>query len=271
VLSVAAGSPKAFDKTEIDLLAAVGRQVGIALQNARLWEEVRRREQVRGELLKRIISAQEEERRRIARELHDGIGQSLNALVFGLNTVDASLEQSPELVLGHVSRLKISASDTVKELQNIIYDLRPSLLDDLGLIRALRWYAEERLHTRGIQVVFDAPEEGRRLPSEVETTLFRIAQEAITNIYKYAQAQEVHIYLQIEPHQVQMEIVDDGVGFVPAEVLAGGNGRTGWGLLGMQERAALLGGKLVIESEPGKGTRLYVPLPLGKSEGESKG
>lgn len=262
VLSVAANSPKAFDKTEIDLLAAVGRQVGVALQNAHLWAEVRRREQVRGELLKRVISAQEEERRRIARELHDGIGQSLNALVFGLNTVGASLQQRPEQIPTQIARLKISASDTVKELQNIIYDLRPSLLDDLGLVMALRWYAQERLQARGIRVTFDVPQQGLRLPQEIETALFRIGQEAMTNIGKHAQAQHVTISLQTGPENVRLEITDDGIGFA-LNTLAGQDGRPAWGLLGMQERANLLGGELAVQSEPGQGARLIVTLPLG--------
>jgi PAS domain S-box-containing protein len=266
VLSVAAGSPKAFDKTEIDLLAAVGRQVGIALQNARLWDEVRQREQVRGELLRRVISAQEEERRRIARELHDGIGQSLNALVFGLNTVDASLQQGSDQVPDQMARLKISASDTVKELQDIIYDLRPSLLDDLGLMMALRWYAQERLEVYGVQIKFDVPQQGLRLPLEIETALFRVGQEAITNIGKHAQAQQVTISLQTEPEKVRLEIDDNGVGFELNHTLTGQGDRPAWGLLGMQERVSLLGGELSIQSEPGQGTQLCVTLPLGDDD-----
>ncbi|RMF00249.1 MAG: HAMP domain-containing protein [Chloroflexi bacterium] len=265
-LSVAAGSLKAFDEAEMALLATVGQQIGVALENARLWEEVRQREQVRGELLKRIISAQEEERRCIARELHDGIGQSLNALVFGLNTVDASLQQKSEQVPTQIARLKISASDTVKELQNIIYDLRPSLLDDLGLVMALRWYAQERLQAHGVQVTFDVPQQGPRLPQQIETALFRIGQEAMTNIGKHAQARHVTISLQIGPEDVRLEITDDGVGFA-LNALAGQDGRPAWGLLGMQERANLLGGELAIESEPGQGVRLSVTLPLGDNTG----
>lgn len=263
-LSVATASSHHFDQAEMALLAAVGQQMGVALENARLWEELRQKERVRGELLARVIRAQEEERQRIARELHDSIGQSLNALVFGLNAVATALEQTPEQVGSLVERLKVSASDTVKELQSLIYDLRPSLLDDLGLVRALHWYAQERLQAHGVEVSVDMPSEAQRLPPEVETALFRIGQEAMTNIGKYAQAQEVYISLRIEPRTVQMEIVDDGVGFAPAEVLAGKNGRQGWGLLGMQERAALLGGEMSIDSEPGQGTHLHVTLPLGE-------
>lgn len=261
-LSVATASSHHFDQAELALLAAVGQQMGVALENARLWEELHQKERVRGELLARIIRAQEEERQRIARELHDSIGQSLNALVFGLNAVATALEQTPEQVGSLVERLKVSASDTVKELQGLIYDLRPSLLDDLGLIRALRWYAQERLQTHGVEVTMDMPSEAQRLPAEVETALFRIGQEALTNVAKHAQADHVHITLRFEPTWVSMEIIDNGLGFAIPNPLTEPDGRRGWGLLGMQERAVLLGGELFIESEPGCGARLTVKLPL---------
>jgi PAS domain S-box-containing protein len=265
-LGVAAGTPQTFDEAEMALLAAVGQQIGVALENARLWEELREKEQLRGELLARIIRAQEEERQRIARELHDGIGQSLNALVFGLNALTTALHQASDMAPDLLERLRLSTSEAVRELQDIIYDLRPSVLDDLGLVRALRWYARERLESRGIHVTLDMPDDTQRLPPDVETALFRLGQEALTNIARHAQARRVNIYLQIEGEQVHMEIVDDGVGFVLSKALCSDGDRRGWGLLGMQERAALLGGELVIESEPGCGTRLQVTLPWRKED-----
>jgi len=161
-----------------------------------------------------------------------------------------------------LERLRVSTSGTVKELQDIIYDLRPSVLDDLGLIRAMRWYAEERLESRGLRVILDMPDETVRLPADVETALFRIGQEAITNIGRHARAHEVRICLEVDELQARMEISDDGVGFVPSTALAGEGSRRAWGLLGMQERAALLGGELSVASEPGCGTRMCVTLPL---------
>lgn len=262
VLSVAAEQPEVFDEAEIALLAAVGQQIGVALENARLWEELRQKERVRSELLARVIRAQEEERQRIARELHDGIGQSLNALIFGLNAVTTAMQQAPEKVPELLEQLRISTSDTVKELQHIIYDLRPSILDDLGLVRAIHWYAKERLESQGVRVLLDMPDETVRLPAEVETALFRIGQEAMTNISKHANAREVRVSLQVDPHRVRMEIADDGVGFDPNTLLGVEGHRRGWGLLGMQERAALLGGQLTIETKPGHGTCIRVVLPL---------
>jgi PAS domain S-box-containing protein len=230
-------------------------------ENARLWEELRQKEHLRSKLLARVIRAQEDERQRMARELHDGIGQSLNALVFGLNAVSTAVERTPDVAPNLLQRLKVSTSDTVKELQSIIYDLRPSLLDDLGLIEALRWYARDRLESRHIQVTLHVPDEDLRLPPEIETALFRIGQEAITNIGKHAQANQVAISLWRGEGQVYMEIMDDGIGFVAGSAV-GENGRNRWGLIGIQERAALLGGKLSIQTEPNQGTQLTVTLPL---------
>ena len=263
VLSVAAPAPQTFDEAEMALLAAVGQQIGVALENARLWEELRRKEQLRGELLARVIRAQEEERQRIARELHDGIGQSLNALVLGLNAVGTALEQAPGQVPTLVQRLRISASDTVRELQDVIYDLRPSVLDDLGLVRALRWYAQERLESQGIRVTFVAPEPLPRLSAEVETALFRIGQEALSNVCRHAAATEVVVRLRHDEHRLWMEIVDNGRGFAVEEVLRRNGARhAAWGLLGMQERATLFGGRVRIDSAPGQGTRVMVEVPL---------
>jgi PAS domain S-box-containing protein len=261
-LSVLAADAAHFRTSEIDLLAAIGQQMGVALENARLWEQLRRKEQLRGELLARIIHAQEEERQRIARELHDATGQSLNALVIGLNAVTTALERSPDSVPALLERLKVSASDTVRELQSIIYDLRPALLDDLGLIPVLRWYARERLEAQGTCVTLTVDGESGRLPAEVETALFRIGQEAITNISRHAGARHVTIQVRFEPRHVSIEVSDDGLGFAVAGALDRSQQRPGLGLLGIRERANLLGGRLSIESEPGAGTRLHVLLPL---------
>ncbi|HET9496338.1 MAG TPA: GAF domain-containing protein [Chloroflexia bacterium] len=272
VLSVASADPQHFRQAEMDLLKSVGQQMGVALENARLWDELREKEQLRGELLARSIRAQEDERQRIARELHDATGQSLNALVFGLNAASTALGQSPEATAPLLERLRVSASDTVRELQGIIYDLRPSLLDDLGLVPALRWYADERLQSRGVDVTIEMSGEATRLPSEVETALFRIAQEAVTNIGKHADARHVRIALQVEAGQVVMTVEDDGVGFTPASVLSPRerSAEGGFGLLGMQERTVLLGGTLSVSSAPGKGTRLHATIPFRPQAGDSQ-
>lgn len=270
VLSVAFPAERAFDEYNLRLLTAIGTQMGIALENARLWGELQDKERLRAELLAKAIRAQEDERRRIARELHDETGQSLNAMVFGLKAAETALADNPAQARDTLARLKSAAGDTVRELQTIIYDLRPSLLDDLGLTPALRWYAETRLQNEGMGILWNIKGAERRLPPEVETALFRIGQEAITNIAKYANASEVHIGLAFDENQVVLEIADNGVGFNIEELLSHPpeNGR-GLGLLGMRERAELLRGKFEVASTLGSGTHIRVELPIGQFTGDT--
>ncbi|MCL4458364.1 MAG: HAMP domain-containing protein [Chloroflexi bacterium] len=261
VLSVASADPEQIGEEEMLLLEAVGRQMGVALENAQLWEELEAKERVRAELLAKVIRAQEEERKRIARELHDQTGQSLNALVFGLKTAEAILERDAARAGEVVARLRSAAADSVRELQTTIYDLRPSVLDDLGLIPALRWFAESRIQANGIAVTFDLRGPERRLPADIETALFRIAQEALTNVIKHASARHVHIVLDLGPEGVRLEIADDGIGFEVTQVFAvQGESERGLGLLGMRERAELLGGRWGVESRVGQGTRVHVEI-----------
>jgi len=261
VLSIASNRLDTVGEDDVVLLEAMGRQIGVALENARLWDELRSKEKIRGELLARTMRAQEDERQRISRELHDGVGQSLNALVFGLNAVSTALSQTPDSAPELLERLNAAVSEAVKELQDIIYDLRPSLLDDLGLCRAVHWYTQERLQGRGVRVTLDVPET-LRLQPDIETALFRVTQEAITNIAKHARAGHVDIVLHRAQARIHMEIRDDGVGFDSASVLTKNGNQRGWGLLGMMERVTLLDGEFTVESEPGQGTRLTIDLPL---------
>lgn len=292
VLSVAATVPECFSTENFRVLEAVGRQMGVALENARLWTELQVKERTRAELLARAIQAQEEERLRIARELHDETGQALNALAFGLRAAEAALGGDPDQARTVITRLRGAVGDAVRELQAIIYALRPSLLDDLGLVPALRWWAESRLEAEGVRVVWDVSGEERRLPLPVETALFRIGQEAINNAARYAEARQVRLGLRFDADRVTLEVADDGRGFDRNEILswAGHRGESddprsrsvdaessrrpglperaseangrGLGLLGMRERAELLGGRLSIESQPGQGTRVWVEIPV---------
>jgi PAS domain S-box-containing protein len=270
-LSVAIPPGHTFEQENLRLLASIGQQMGVALENARLWEELRQKEQLRAELLARALQAQEGERKRIARELHDATGQSLNAILFGLKAVESAAQNDPSQISNLLTRLKASVSDTVRELQEIIYALRPSVLDDLGLIPALRWYAETFLEAEGTRVEWQISNGERRLPPEIETALFRIGQEAITNIRKYASARRVLISLAVNERSVRLQVEDDGVGFDVEEALAHTrrDGR-GLGLLGMRERAELLGGWLRVESSPGGGTRVTVELSLDEERSHEK-
>lgn len=254
-------SDQAADASELRLLTAIGQQVAIGLHRARLWEDLREQEQIRRELYLRAIRAQEDERQRIARELHDSTGQSLNALVLGLNTTSLALQAGSEDVGRMVDRLRSAASDTVHELQSIIYDLRPSLLDDLGLVPAVRWFVEDRLRPSGVTPVLVVDGTPMRLPTEVETALFRMTQEAVTNIARHAAAEHAEVRMVFDRRYAVLTITDDGVGFSAEPVGRGAGDGRHLGLLGMQERATLLGGEVIVNSSPGMGTRIVIYVP----------
>ena len=233
-----------------------------AEENAALYEEVKRKDAARGELLKRVISAQEEERRRIARELHDETSQNLSVLAMGLETAGLA-PPGGAVTRDKLGGLKDLAVRTLDGVHRLVYDLRPSVLDDLGLPAGLRWYADNRLEPLGVRVSLMVTGEERRLPAEVETALFRIGQEAISNIARHANAANVFLGLGFQEQQVTLEVEDDGEGF---DVAAGEprSGNHGWGVLGMRERATLFGGSLDLVSTRGTGTRIQVSVPIPK-------
>ncbi|MGD9100832.1 MAG: sensor histidine kinase [Anaerolineae bacterium] len=235
------------------------RQLDAAQQQAQ--EAIARRDTLRGELLRRSVSTQEEERSRIARELHDEIGQTLTGLATGLRGVQQSLNGDPNHVRLQLRQLEGMTARAMSELSRLVSDLRPSLLDDMGLHTALNWYVDQ-VNRRG-QAPVDLTLEGSRdrLPPEVETTLFRIAQEALTNVTRHSQASQAVVKLVCDDTLAQLHIHDDGVGFDPARILEGGT-QLGWGLVGIQERVSLAGGDCRIESAPGEGTTLTVKIPL---------
>ncbi|HEU4382886.1 MAG TPA: ATP-binding protein [Anaeromyxobacteraceae bacterium] len=225
---------------------------------ARVNAELRQREQELARLYEKVLTAQEDERRRIARELHDETSQSLAVLVMGLDGALAAIRagQTPRL-----DEVKALAVRTIEEVHRLILDLRPSVLDDLGLLSAIRWYGERYLQPRGISVRCEFEKLERRLPPAFETAVFRVCQEAMTNIARHAEAETVLVQAQVEGDALAVEIEDDGRGFDPAEV-ARRPGRPHFGLLGIRERVELLGGKLTIDSAPGRGTRLHLEVPL---------
>ncbi|MDP2675634.1 MAG: cache domain-containing protein, partial [Dehalococcoidia bacterium] len=233
-----------------------------AEEKAALYEELSRKEAARGELLRKVITAQEEERRRIARELHDETGQALTALAVGMDAAALAPETDMAGVRERLAELRTVAQDALEDVHRLIYDLRPSVLDDLGLVAGLRWYAETRLQPSGIRARVMVTGEEKRLPAEVETALFRIGQEAISNIAWHAQASNVLLGLDFGDGNVALEVEDDGVGFDVAGLTESADQGRGWGILGMRERASLLGGTLQITSEPANGTRVKVTVPL---------
>ncbi len=247
---------------EFTLLVGIAQQVGLSIENARLYQDVQKREKQLAELLHQIVGAQEAERRRIARELHDATGQSLTAIALGLRGVETRLVNGAPVSAEQIRELQSFGTNALGELRRIIADLRPSQLDDLGLVAALQWYISAFEQRRGIGCRFVINGHPGRLPSEYETVLFRIVQEALTNVAKHAAAGKVVVTLTMQPHEINLSIEDDGQGFDPGPVLNGGVEPAGWGLLGIRERALLLGGSYNVESAPGQGTVIRVNVPL---------
>ncbi|MDR3539770.1 MAG: HAMP domain-containing protein [Desulfosporosinus sp.] len=236
-----------------------------------LSQKLGEREELLGKLWQQVISAQEEERKRIARELHDETTQSLAAIIIGLKTAEEIMPSDQSKGLHFLEQLRSMAGDVVKELHNITYDLRPTVLDDLGLVPALRWYAENRLGPRGVEFELEVTGINRRLPAEMETTLFRIGQEAISNTFKHAQARKVVLVISLIANSIMMQIKDDGQGFVNKEMWSKTNERARLGLLGMRERVGLLGGIIEVNSQVGVGTIVTVKLELSQIESSKEG
>ncbi|MBI4498457.1 MAG: hypothetical protein HY689_11225 [Chloroflexi bacterium] len=239
-------------------------RVKTSLEERQRWEhaleqQVEERTQEVRLLLGKVISAQEEERRRVSRELHDGAAQYLATLLVVMDGLQERLVRAGWTDDPLVVQAAEQARSALQEIRRLILDLRPAALDDLGLVPALRWYAESRCSRVGLPFTFTVIGRERRLDPALETALFRIAQEAITNVLKHAAARQVGIVLAFDAERLRISVEDDGRGFDPAALAGGAEGA---GLDGMRERAALVGGSLEIHSGPGAGTRVTATVPL---------
>jgi signal transduction histidine kinase len=222
-------------------------------QVAERTRALRERDAQRRNLVRRLLAAGEEERRRIARELHDEVSQLLTVIQLSLDRVEVD---APEL-----RRAQELLTETQREIHRVIFDLRPSLLDDLGLPTAIKWYARNYLEAEGLDVRLEVEDE-LQVPAAVEITAFRIYQEIVTNILRHAKAETVSVELYTDGGNLVLAVEDDGAGFEPGQRAAGA------GIVGMRERAELVGGRLDLDSEPGLGThvRLEIPLDTWKEE-----
>jgi signal transduction histidine kinase len=206
------------------------------------------------DLSRRLVDAQEQERQAISRDLHDHVGQSLAALLMDVQSlVDSHTISGPDR--GTIEKIKALAEECAKEVRNIALLLRPSMLDDLGLLAALEWQGREVSRRSGLIVDVVVDDSVDNLSDEQKTCIYRVVQEALHNSAKHANARHVHVSVREVPSHVILSIEDDGIGFDPSR-------RRGMGILGMQERATRLEGAFVVDSSPGQGTRLRVDLPL---------
>lgn len=238
------------------------------MRKAQLAEH-KRLEELRVELLHRTVKTQENERQRIARELHDETGQTLTALGMGLRGLTENIKDNPERAIQQAAKLEGVASAGIHELQRLVSGLHPPQLDDLGLVAALRWYAGEVSNNSGINFTVYSPVSNLEIPLEMRVTLFRIAQEAVTNIVRHSLANQASIRLQTSDQEITLQVEDNGRGFLYDEnqLMQPIKGRTCWGLVGMIERASLVGGTCKITSRIGKGTVVDVNIPLKAMEG----
>ncbi|HML20630.1 MAG TPA: HAMP domain-containing protein [Aggregatilinea sp.] len=224
---------------------------------AQAEEERAAREELRAQYVSRVIAAQEEERGRIARELHDSTSQSLTSLLVGLHAMEQS---GGEDLRQHTEDLRQVVSDVLEEVHGLAWQLRPSVLDDLGLSAALRQTVADYRARYNLTIDLSIHGiDGQRLSSEVETTMYRIVQEALTNVARHAQAHTVSVMIDRRDTKALVIVEDDGIGMSPD--LMDRRSREHLGLFGIRERAELLGGTLKIESEPGHGTSLFVEIP----------
>jgi signal transduction histidine kinase len=247
---------EAFTTADRRLLEDIAHQAGVAAHAVRLTADLQRSRE-------RLVTAREEERRRLRRDLHDGLGATLAALHLQAGAIRTLMRHDLDAADAEVLDLQAEIRSAVADIRRLVYALRPPTLDELGLIGAIRQYAAQydlpgtRSESDGcLRVAVEAPEQLPALPAAVEVAAYRIVQEALTNVARHAHARACTICLTIAD-EFQMEISDDGVGF-PAESCAG------VGLLSMRERAAESGGSCLVESAPGRGTRILVHLPLPK-------
>ncbi len=260
VLSLFERAPtdRCFDDEDAKLLSLFAVQAASAVHNARLFEQVRAGRERQQVLAMRLMEAQEAERRHIARELHDEIGQAMTGVQLGLQAIEPYLTD-PDASAHLVDSMK-AIEQMLQQVRDLSLNLRPSILDDFGLVPALRRYLDQQARRTGLIVEF-ATETVQRLPPQIETVCYRIAQEALTNVARHARATRVSVSITESNGEARLFIRDDGVGFDVAETLKYAEGAS-LGLIGMRERAALVGGIVEIKSVIGEGTLIQAHFPV---------
>ena len=259
VVSVTSAQPRRFTEEELKLLLLVADRAGPAVEQARLLEQVRAGRERQKALSRRLLTAQEEERRRLAVELHDELGQVLTAVKINL----ASLERLPGPASAHLKDAIASVDQAMERIRDLALDLRPSVLDDLGLPAALRWYVDRFARAARVDahLSIDAVP---HLGTDLETVCFRVAQEALTNVARHARARHVWVDLHLLPVGLELSVRDDGSGFDIGVARDHAVGGASMGLLGMQERVALAGGTFEVRSAPGGGTEVRAHFAVGE-------
>jgi signal transduction histidine kinase len=259
LLALRSENPDTFAQSRFGIVSEVTNSLAIVIIQKRLLEQVRSANQSLQNLSRYLVNIQEQERRSLARELHDEIGQALTAVKMSLD----SLAKLP--VADNQSHLQESiqiVSQTLQQVRNMSLSLRPALLDELGLSATLRWYVDRLAQWNNIDAQFQASLTQERMPPEIETTLFRVAQEALTNAIRHAEANRVAVVLTQTDEHIILQIRDNGRGFFVEKAIQNAVRGASLGLLSMQERLHLVGGELNIHSTPGLGTEIAAKVPL---------
>lgn len=270
VLNVTSRLPRRFTTNDMYLLYAIGDQLGSAIEQARLYERLRKARERLRKLARQNLVAEEEERRRIARELHDETSQSLSGIALQLQALiemsAISGYQDAEFVAG-LKKVQSLTVNVHNEVSRLISNLHPALLDTLGLVPAVRQHAETRLQPLDINVTVETRGAVMRFPPDVEAALFRFIQGAIGNIVQHSKARNASLLLEYQSDEFSLSIKDDGQGFDVSEITDVEGGGRGRGLFSMRERIGFLGGTSGIESEIGAGTTVWARVPIGQDIG----
>ena len=259
-ISLSSLTPGFYAGPEAERLQIFTQQVGFALSNARLFNQVRQGQARLRELSTRLAETEQNERRLISRELHDRVGQNLTALGINLNLARNQLgQQSTESTSARLAASLDMLAQITDHIRDVMAELHPPVLDEYGLAASLRWIGERFTQTTDLAVMVDAQPLQPRLPPAKSITLLRIAQEALTNVAKHAHASQATLRLEDGPEAVRLTVADNGIGFDPeAQAMAPG---AHWGMLTMRERAEAAGGRLRVHSAPGDGTRVIIEMP----------
>lgn len=252
-----------FNEEDLRLLTALGSHVTLAIRNAALYEQTARQRHTMERLLSSLVWAQEEERKRVSLEIHDGPAQTLYAALIRLQAYRALRDANQEQAAAEFQEAERGIKETLAEIRRLIFDLRPMSLDEIGLVTALRQYAAKYEQRHQVRVEVRVRGSERRLPVSLETALYRIVQEALTNIWKHSQASRASVIVTFEPGRCGVQVADDGIGFDVNAVGPNGQGEH-LGIAGIRERAEMIGGTLRIASAPGAGSTLLVSVPMGE-------
>lgn len=254
-------SSEELDSYSGKILDSIANHLGTVIENNELSYEIKKKEEIRQMLLEKVLTVQEDERKRIARELHDETGHALSSILLGLKMMEDA--KSPSEVNKQINSLRQLTHQSIEGIHDLAWQLRPTILDKFGLKVAIERYIEE--FKQKLDIDYDVLINGidmTRLTPEMETAIFRIVQESLTNIFKYANASSVSVIIIKNHDLISIIVEDDGVGFDAEKMVNKDPSKINLGLHGMQERASLLGGTFEIESEPGRGTAVMVKLPI---------